>query len=96
MVSSLEPDWGVVNPLAYLRVAEERQGKKSPLVGWITYLAASPDSISSLPLPARVTPMGKQGALIVITDERFTASNIAHVEAADNVALALDQAGLRE
>ena len=95
LVTTWEADWGVVNSSVYNQIAH-RKGHGTPRVGWITYLSAARGAIPSLPAPARVVPIGIQGSIIILTEERFTVSNPAHVELAGQVATSLDQAGLLE
>ena len=96
MVTAWEPDWGITNPSGALDVLEEYQGEERPLVGWLTYLDTSPGSIPRLPSPVQVMSMGRQGSLVITTDERFTMSKTHHLQTASTVAKLLHQAGLRE
>jgi len=60
------------------------------------YLPVNPVTIPALPMPAQVLPLGVQGAFIILTEERFSVNNPAHVELAGQVATILDKAGLLE
>jgi hypothetical protein len=94
MAVAWEPDRGVVMSHAYLDLL--RQAGKLPAVrvGWITYLSRPRGAVPPLPTPVRVEPVEDLGSLIILTPERFTAENQAHVELAARVREQLDQAGL--
>jgi hypothetical protein len=94
MAVAWEPDRGVVMSHAYLELL--RQAGKLPAVkvGWITYLSRQRGVVPPLPAPVRVEPVEDLGSLIILTPERFTAENAAHVELAARVREQLDQAGL--
>lgn len=92
MIINWEPDWGRVNSLAHFAITPS---ERKPKVGWITYLRESGEKIPPLPFPVSVKPIGMLGSLIILTEERFTASNPKHVELAATVSEILDQAGLR-
>lgn len=93
VVSAWAPDWGVITSGRFRKMTS-RPPSHAPRVGWLTYLSHSRGVVTSLPLPARVVPLGTQGSLVIITDERFTASNPSHVEMAAQVTEELDRAGL--
>ncbi len=67
---------------------------RSPYVGWVTYLARHRGTVPPLPAPVRIEPVEGKGTLIVLTPERFTASNPEHVALAERVRELLDRAGL--
>ncbi|WXH32803.1 hypothetical protein WA016_06799 [Myxococcus stipitatus] len=50
--------------------------------------------VPSLPAPVRVELVEGKGTLIILTPERFTASNPDHVALAEQVRELLDRAGL--
>jgi hypothetical protein len=64
------------------------------LVGWVTYLSHWRGKVPPLPAPVRIEPVEDKGTLIVLTPERFTASNPEHVALAERVRELLDRAGL--
>ncbi|WP_323394327.1 immunity 52 family protein [Myxococcus guangdongensis] len=88
------PDWGVAMSHAHRDMADSHRVPKSPYVGWVTYLAQHRGPVPPLPAPVRVEPVEGKGTLIVLTPERFTASNPEHVALAERVRVLLDQAGL--
>ncbi|WP_163787318.1 Imm52 family immunity protein [Myxococcus vastator] len=63
-------------------------------IGWVTYIARQRGKVPPLPAPVRIEPVDDEGALIVLTSERFTASNPDHVASAERVTELLDRAGL--
>ncbi len=93
MALAWEPDKGVVISDAYRDLVAP---DKLPhvLVGWVTYLSRRRGQVPPLPEPVRVEPIEDKGSLIILTPERFSASNPAHVELAERVRERLDQAGL--
>jgi hypothetical protein len=50
--------------------------------------------VPPLPSPVRVEPVEDKGTLVILTPERFTVDNPAHVALADEVRASLDKAGL--
>lgn len=87
-----DPDWGVGMSHAHRDIIEA----KCPdvLVGWVTYLSRRLGRVPPLPAPVRIEPVEDQGTLIILTPERFTASNPEHVALAERVRELLDRAGL--
>jgi len=92
MVLAWEPDWGSVISSAYQDLRKNPVGH--PRTGWLMYLSRRRGEVPPLPAPVRVEPVEDKGSLIVLTPERFTASNPEHVALADQVRALLDQAGL--
>jgi hypothetical protein len=92
MAVAWDPDWGVVtsDDLGALLSNENDDS----FTGWITYLARRRGELPPLPEPCQVEPVGEQGWLILLTPERCTASNPAHVELATEVQAQLRAAGL--
>ncbi len=93
MARAWDPDSGVAMSHAYRELAEE-QGRQDVQVGWVTYLSRRQGTVPPLPDPVRVEPVEDRGTLILLTPERFTASNPEHVALADRVRATLEHAGL--
>jgi Immunity protein 52 len=93
MVLAWEPDGCAV-------IAEGDRGAKKaledggPCLGWLTYVSGRRGKVPSLPRPARAEPMEAQGTLIILTPERFSLENPAHVSLAERVRERLEKAGL--
>jgi hypothetical protein len=87
-----EPDDGGVFSDAYEELSHEPVG--SPRIGWLMYLSRRRGEVPPLPQPVRVEPVEDKGSLIILTPERFTVDNPAHVALADEVRALLDRAGL--
>jgi hypothetical protein len=93
MVLAWEPDGCVV-------VAEGDRGSKKaleaggPCLGWLTYVADRRGKVPPLPKPVRVEPLEDKGLLIILTPERFSLENPAHVSLAGRVRERLQKAGL--
>ncbi|WP_373371879.1 immunity 52 family protein [Archangium lansingense] len=93
MVRAWEPDGCAV-------IAEgDRDAKKvledgGPCLGWLMYVSAERGNVPTLPKPVRVEPMEGKGSLIILTPERFSLRNPAHVALAGRVRERLQDAGL--
>jgi hypothetical protein len=94
MVLAWEPDWGGAISEDYLELRNEPMGP--PYTGWVMYLSRGRGEVPPLPEPVRVEPVEDKGSLIILTPERFTVENPAHVALADQVRALLGQAGLLE
>ena len=95
MAVAWEPDWGVAMSHAHRdHSAEKTTQEPDILVGWVTYLSRRLGSVPPLPAPVHVEPVEDQGTLILLTPERFTASNPEHVALASHVREQLERAGL--
>ena len=92
IVSAWDPDWGVAMSHAHRDIIEP----KCPdvLVGWVTYLSRRQGRVPPLPAPVRIELVDDKGALVILTPERFTASNPEHVALAERVRELLDRAGV--
>lgn len=93
MALAWEPDWAVAMSDSQ-RDMDDEDGKVSVLTGWVTYLARHRGTVPPLPAPVRIEPVKTKGTLIILTPERFTASNPEHVALAERVRELLDRAGL--
>ncbi|WP_323383109.1 immunity 52 family protein [Myxococcus dinghuensis] len=89
-----EPDWGVAMSHEHRDKVEAGRIARSPYVGWVTYLAQHRGTVPPLPAPVRIEKVEDKGTLIVLTPERFTASNPEHLALAERVRELLDGAGL--
>ena len=65
-----------------------------PCLGWLTYVSGRRGRVPSLPRSVRVEPMEDQGTLIILTPERFSLEDPAHVALAGRVRERLEKAGL--
>ncbi|MBU8901011.1 immunity 52 family protein [Corallococcus sp. M34] len=93
MVLAWEPEWGVATSVAHRdNVSEEAD--PGTFAGWVMYFSRQRGEVPPLPSPVQVEPVGDQGTLIVITPERFSATNLEHVALAARVHDLLDRAGL--
>jgi len=92
LCTAWDPDWGVAISNAQRNIIE----KKCPdvLVGWVTYLSRRLGRVPPLPAPVRIEPVDELGSLVILTPERFTASNPEHLALAERVRERLDAAGL--
>ncbi|WP_326522498.1 immunity 52 family protein [Archangium lipolyticum] len=92
LVLSWEPDWGGVISYGYQHLRDEPVGP--PHTGWLMYFSRRRGEVPPLPAPVRVEPVEDKGSLVILTPERFTVDNPAHVSLADEVRTLLDRAGL--
>jgi hypothetical protein len=93
MVEAWEPDIGIATSHTH-RDEVLKIDADDTFVGWIMYFAKSRGTIPPLPAPVRVEPVEDKGTLVILTPERFTASNPEHVALAAQVQDILGQAGL--
>ena len=93
MAIAWEPDCAVATSSAHRNLVSAIP-KPGTFVAWIMYLSARRGTVPPLPAPVRIEPVEDRGVLIVLTPERFTASNPEHVALADRVWELLDRAGL--
>jgi hypothetical protein len=63
-------------------------------LGWATYFSRRRGEVPPLPTPVRVEPVEDKGTLILLTPERFSTANPAHLELAHHVTETLSRAGL--
>ncbi|RKH12513.1 hypothetical protein D7V97_08190 [Corallococcus sp. CA053C] len=92
-VLAWEPDQAIATSTAHRDQVSE-DATPGSFVGWIMYFARQRGPVPPLPAPVRIEPVGDQGTLIILTPERFTASNPEHVALAARVQELLDRAGL--
>lgn len=93
MALAWDPEWGIVTSDAHrdIVVAHPRPGT---FVGWVMYFSRQRGTVPPLPAPVRIEPVEDKGTLVILTPERFTASNPEHVALAARVQELLDRAGL--
>ncbi|QRN96275.1 immunity 52 family protein [Archangium violaceum] len=92
LVLAWEPEDGGVFSDAYQESRNEPVGP--PRTGWLMYLSRRRGEVPPLPAPVRVEPVEDKGSLVILTPERFTVDDPAHVALADEVRALLDRAGL--
>jgi hypothetical protein len=93
MVLACDPEWGVATS-DLLRDRLSETGKAGTFVGWATYFSRHRGSIPPLPAPVQVEPVEDKGTLVILTPERVSISNPAHLELAHRVTETLARAGL--
>ncbi len=92
MVLAWEPTWGIVTSQIHrLQVTKDRH--VGDFVGWLTYLARGGPSLPPLPAPVRIEPVEDKGWIVILTPERFSASNPEHLALAARVMALLRRAG---
>jgi hypothetical protein len=92
MATAWDPDWGVATSTktrAPISVDEQDSD-----VGWLMYFARRRGTVPPLPAPVRIEPVGLLGTLVILTPERFTASNPEHMALGRRVRELLKRAGL--
>ncbi|MDC0714766.1 Imm52 family immunity protein [Stigmatella sp. ncwal1] len=70
------------------------KAKPGTFVGWVLYFSRLRGTVPPLPAPVCIEPVEDKGTLVILTPERFTASNPEHVALAARVHELLDRAGL--
>ncbi len=93
MALAWEPEWAVATSHAH-RDLLPQPPRAGTFVGWVMYFSRQRGTVPPLPAPVRVEPVEDQGTLVILTPERFTASNPEHVALAARVHALLEQAGL--
>ncbi len=95
MALAWEPDWAVAMSHAH-RQMDDMQGQADVWLGWVTYLSRHQGTVPPLPAPVRIELVEDRGTLIVLTPERFTVANPAHVTLTRRVRELLVRAGLMQ
>lgn len=93
MALAWEPEFGVATSHAHRDMLVDRKGVGT-FVGWVMYFSRQRGAVPPLPAPVRVEPVEDKGTLVILTPERFTASNPEHVALAARVHDVLHGAGL--
>ncbi|WNG32444.1 hypothetical protein F0U61_01585 [Archangium violaceum] len=94
MAVAFEPEWGIATSQAHRAMVVPESAETSAFIGWLMYFSHRRGPLPPLPPPVHIEPVEDKGTLVILTPERFTASNPAHVELARDVAERLTQAGL--
>jgi hypothetical protein len=94
MALAWDPEWGVVTSHEYDDLISEKVMPAGTSVGWVIYFSRMRGTVPPLPAPVRIEPVEEKGTLVILTPERFTASNPEHVALAARVHKLLDRAGL--
>jgi hypothetical protein len=95
MVRAWEPERCIATSSAHRELATER-AIVGTFVGWLMYFPRQLGPVPPLPPPVQVEPIEDKGSLLILTPERFTASNPEHVALAAHVRDELSKAGLLE
>lgn len=93
MVVAWEPEWGVATSEDH-RINFAKSQRAGNFPGWMMYFSRRRGEVPPLPAPVQVEPVEDKGVLVVLTPERFTAANPAHVQLAGEVGEVLSRAGL--
>jgi len=94
MVLAWEPEWGVVTSHQYDDLVSEQVMTAGTSVGWVMYFSWLRGTVPPLPAPVRIEHVEDKGTLVLLTPERFAASNPEHVALAARVRELLDRGGL--
>jgi len=93
MALAWDPECGVATSALHRDTVWQRP-PVGTFTGWVMYFSRQRGTVPPLPAPVRIEPVEDKGALIILTPERFTASNPEHVALAARVQELLDRAGL--
>jgi hypothetical protein len=93
MIMAWEPERCFATSHAHRELVNVRAGVGT-FVGWLMYFPRQLGSVPPLPPPVHVEPVEDRGSLVILTPERFTASNPEHVSLAARVHEVLSHAGL--
>jgi hypothetical protein len=94
MAVAWEPEWGIVTTDTHREVAVKGFPHPGTFVGWMMYFSRMRGTVPPLPAPVRIEPVEDRGTLVILTPEKFTASNPEHVSLAARVHKLLERAGL--
>nr|WP_224373245.1 immunity 52 family protein [Hyalangium versicolor] len=94
LATAWEPEWAMSTSYALQDVMVPKGDKRDWQIGWVTYVSYRQGQIPPLPPPVRIEPVDNLGTLVILTPERFTASNPEHLALAERVRELLDHAGL--
>jgi hypothetical protein len=93
MALAWQPEWAIATSSTH-RDDVLKNAKAGTFVGWLMYFSRQRGAVPPLPAPVRVEPVEDKGTLVILTPERFTATNPEHVALAAHVHEVLDRAGL--
>jgi len=94
MAVAFEPEWGIATSHELRDMVAPESAPGGTFVGWLNYFSHRRGPLPPLPPPVHTEPVEDKGTLVILTPERFTASNPAHVALARDVSERLAQAGL--
>ncbi|QAT89195.1 hypothetical protein EJ065_7680 [Corallococcus coralloides] len=95
MALAWEPEFALATSSQHVdTLVTEQFPKPGTYAGWVTYLADFRGPVPPLPAPVQVEHLPDRGTLITLTQEKFSASNPAHVALAADVQARLQAAGL--
>ncbi len=92
MALAWDPEWGVATSEAHRQMTVKGFPYAGTFVGWVMYFSRLRGKVPPLPAPVRIEPVEDKGTLVILTPERFTASNPEHVALAARVHELLDRA----
>ncbi|WNG40670.1 hypothetical protein F0U61_48510 [Archangium violaceum] len=94
MAVAFEPEWGIATSHELRELVAPESAEGGTFIGWLTYFAHRRGPLPPLPSPVHTEPVEDKGTLVILSPERFTASNPAHVALARDVSERLARAGL--
>ncbi len=94
MAMAWDPEWGVATSEPHRDGVVKGFPHAGTFVGWVMYFSRLRGTVPPLPAPVRIEPVEDKGSLVILTPERFTASNPEHISLAAHVHELLDRAGL--
>jgi immunity protein 52 of polymorphic toxin system len=94
MAVAFEPEWGIATSHEFRDEVWPASAPGGTFIGWLTYFSHRRGPLPPLPSPVHTEPVEDKGTLVILTPERFTAANPAHVALAHDVSERLAHAGL--
>lgn len=94
MAVAFEPEWGIATSQEHRALVAPKSARAGTFIGWLTYFSHRRGPLPPLPAPVHTEPVEDKGTLVILTPERLTASNPAHVALARDVSERLAHAGL--
>jgi hypothetical protein len=95
MVLAWEPEFGIVTSHVH-RDEVLKLHAVGTFVGWMMYFSRQRGPVPALPKPVQVEAIEGKGTMVILTPERFTASNPEHIAIAARVQELLAHEGLLE
>lgn len=93
LVSAWDPQMGIVMSHRHRETAFEKAAFEHR-IGWINYFSHKLGAIPPLPSPVRTELVEDKGSLVILTPERFSTDNPAHVALSLRVSAELKNAGI--
>lgn len=93
MIRAWEPEFAIATSREHRDIVSD-PADDGFFPGWLTYFSHRRGPLPPLPSPVRVEPVEDKGSLVILTPERLSAQNPAHLQLARDVGSRLSSVGL--